>query len=91
MKKIFKVMTVAAFVFAAMSFSNVEAKDATIKVNGVCGMCKVKIEQAAKAVKGVKAATWNAETKELTLDYNEQLTDINTISQAVAKLGYDAG
>ena len=91
MKKIFKVMTVAAFVFAAMSFANVEAKDAKIKVNGVCGMCKTKIEKAAKSVKGVKTAVWSADTKELTLNYNEKLTDITKISQAVAKIGYDAG
>lgn len=91
MKKAFRVITVAAFIFAAMSFANVEAKDAKIKVNGVCGMCKTKIEKAAKSVKGVKTAVWDANTKELTLDYNEKLTNVKKISQAVAKVGYDAG
>ncbi len=91
MKKAIKIMAVAVFVFSTMSFTNTFAKDGKIKVNGVCKMCKVKIEKAAKSVKGVKTAEWNAETKELTLDYNEKLTDINKISEAVANIGYDAG
>ncbi|MBO6117276.1 MAG: heavy-metal-associated domain-containing protein [Bacteroidales bacterium] len=91
MKRTFRLITAAAFVFAAMSFTSADAKDAKIKVNGVCGMCKTKIEKTAKSVKGVKAASWDAQTKELTLDYNEKLTDVKTISQAIAKVGYDAG
>ncbi|MGP1515860.1 MAG: heavy-metal-associated domain-containing protein [Bacteroidales bacterium] len=91
MKKMIKIMTVAAFVFATMGFANVEAKEGKIKVNGSCGMCKTKIEKAAKSVSGVQSAVWNTETKELTLNYDEKLTDIKTISQAVAKIGYDAG
>lgn len=54
-------------------------------------MCKNKIEKTAKSVKGVRTATWDAKTKDLTVNYNEKLTDINKISQAVAKIGYDAG
>ena len=91
MKRTIKVMAMATFVFVAMGFSSLQAKEPKIKVNGVCGMCKTKIEKAAKSVKGVKTAVWNKENQTLTLNFNEKLTDIKTISQAIAKTGYDAG
>lgn len=91
MKKAIKLMAVAVFAFSTMSFTNTFAKDGKIKVNGVCEKCKVKIENAAKSVEGVKTAVWNAETKELTLNYDEKVTDINKISTAVANVGYNAG
>lgn len=86
-----KVLALAAFVVFAMSATMVNAKDAKVKVNGKCGMCKAKIEKAAKGVKGVKSASWDQKTKVLTLDYNEKLTDVKTIETAIAKIGYDAG
>lgn len=61
----------------------------TIKVEGVCNMCKKRIEDAAY-IKGVKRAEWNKETKILTVTYNSQTTDINTISRKIAEKGHDA-
>ncbi len=91
MKKTMKITLMAAFVMAAMSFGTLSAKPAKITVNGKCGMCKVKIEKAAKTVKGVKSAVWDKDTKVLTIDYNEKLTDVNAVEKAVAAIGYDAG
>lgn len=81
----------AALVMAAMSFGTLEAKPAKIKVNGKCNICKAKIEKAAKGVKGVKTAVWDKDTKVLTIDYNEKLTDVKAVEKAVATVGYDAG
>ncbi len=91
MKKSVKITLMATVVMVAMSFGTLSAKPAEITVNGKCGMCKNRIEKAAKGVKGVKTATWDKETKVLTIDYNEKLTDVKTIEKAIASVGYDAG
>ena len=61
----------------------------TLKVQGKCDMCKANIENAAKSVDGVSAATWNAKKKELSLAFNSEQTDIDAISKAIAFVGYD--
>ncbi len=62
---------------------------ATVEVDGVCGMCKVRIEKASIKTKGVKSAVWNVETKQLSLIYDENKTDVKTISASVAAVGHD--
>ena len=59
-------------------------------VYGNCGMCKTKIEKAATGVKGVKAATWNQETHQLSVTYKTSKTSADDIKQAVADVGYDS-
>ena len=39
----------------------------TIEVDGVCMMCKNRIEKACLKTKGVKSAVWNVETHNLSL------------------------
>jgi Cu(I)/Ag(I) efflux system membrane fusion protein len=63
--------------------------DAMIKVQGLCDMCKDRIEEAAKAVKGVTSATWDQQSKQLHLNFNPSDTSIDAISKAVAKAGHD--
>ncbi|HWC52248.1 MAG TPA: heavy-metal-associated domain-containing protein [Chitinophagaceae bacterium] len=60
----------------------------TIKVSGECGMCKKKIEKAAKDA-GATYAVWNTDTKILTLKYNSQSTNSEKIQQKIADVGYD--
>jgi len=62
----------------------------TIPVNGNCGECKTRIEEAAYSVAGVKEATWNKKTKELFVVFNSTKTNINAITEAIAKVGHDA-
>lgn len=62
---------------------------ATIEVDGVCGMCKERIEKASIKAKGVKSAVWNVETHELDLIYNEGKTDLGKIQQSIADSGHD--
>lgn len=60
----------------------------TFKVNGNCGMCKSAIEKAAKAA-GAENASWNKESKELTVSYLTASTDAAKIQQKIADAGYD--
>lgn len=62
---------------------------ASIEVDGVCGMCKERIEKACIKTKGVKSANWNVDTHELKLIYDERKTDVKTISQNIAAVGHD--
>ena len=69
---------------------NFPSKDSiiTFKVFGNCEMCKNRIEKAAKA-KGVKSATWDVDTKLLSLDYDPLITSPKKVQQRIADVGHD--
>lgn len=87
MKKLILV-TVLMFI-GITSFAQDKNAKSTIEVDGVCMMCKERIEKAAVRTKGVKSAVWNVETHELSLIYDERKTDLAMISQSVADVGHD--
>lgn len=64
-------------------------KTEQMEVAGNCGMCKTRIENAAKSLEGVSSAEWNKETKMLELAYDPARTDIHKIHMAIAKAGHD--
>ncbi|MBS1656037.1 MAG: cation transporter [Bacteroidetes bacterium] len=72
--------------FAIASFA--QDKTETYAVSGNCGMCQKKIESAAKKA-GAAYASWNKDTKQLTVKYNSTTTDNNKIQQEIANAGYD--
>ena len=61
-----------------------------IKVDGICGQCKKRIENAAY-INGVKRAEWDKDTKELTLTYKPSKTSLQKVEESIARAGYDAG
>ncbi|QLH30009.1 MAG: heavy metal translocating P-type ATPase [Candidatus Parvibacillus calidus] len=61
----------------------------TFKVGGECGMCKQRIESNVRAIKGVKSASWNKETKVLTVTYNPMKIDIMDVHKKIASVGRD--
>lgn len=64
---------------------------ATFNVSGNCEMCKDRIEEAAKSVKGVTTAVWDVKTKKIDVTYNNNLNGIASIQKAIAKAGHDTG
>lgn len=84
-----KIVLAAALVLSTIAFAQNKNARVTLKVDGVCGMCKERIEKAAIKTKGVKSAVWNIETHDLKLIYNEHKTDIKTISKKLASVGHD--
>jgi len=62
---------------------------ATIEVDGVCMMCKTRIEKACLKTKGVKSAVWNVETHNLSLIYDERKVNLETINSKIASVGHD--
>jgi|SRR5690606_4812004 len=84
--KIFSILLVSLSLSTAALAQ--KAKTETIPVSGNCGMCKSKIEKAAKTA-GVSEANWDSETKTLTVKYNNSTTNAAKIQQAIAAVGYD--
>ena len=87
MKK-YIIILLVAIVGVTATAQNKNAR-ATLEVDGICGMCKQRIETAAIKTKGVKSAVWNVETKECSLIFDERKTDLATISQSIANVGHD--
>jgi copper chaperone CopZ len=70
--------------------SEISASDhATLKVGGSCGMCKKRIETAAKSLEGVVAAAWDTKTQILKVAFNSPPVSLDEISKAIAKVGHD--
>ncbi len=86
MKKIILVFTI---LLTTVTFAQNKNAKASIEVDGVCGMCKERIEKAAIRTKGVKSAIWNVDTHELKLIFDERKTNLKTIAQKVADVGHD--
>lgn len=61
----------------------------SIEVDGICGMCKKRIETAALKTKGVKFALWNVETHKLSMIIDERKTDLKKIQKNIAAVGHD--
>ena len=62
---------------------------AILDVDGVCMMCKERIEKASIKTKGVKSAVWNVKTHELSIIYDERKTNLATINENIAAVGHD--
>ncbi|HMR91349.1 MAG TPA: cation transporter [Chitinophagaceae bacterium] len=87
--KTLKIVTVFTFaLFLVNSAMAQKATTETIPVSGNCGMCKTKIEKAAKTA-GAEEADWNADTKTLTVKYKSASTNAAKIQQGIAAVGYD--
>ena len=86
--KIVRTIPVLALCIALAGTCIAQDKTETFNVSGNCGMCKTKIEKAAKDA-GATTATWNKETKALTVSYNSSSTNTAKIQQKIADVGYD--
>ena len=61
----------------------------SFEVNGVCKMCKARIEKTAFKLKGLKNAEWDINNHLLTVLYNKNKLDISQIHTSIAQVGHD--
>lgn len=61
---------------------------ATFEVAGNCGMCKKRIEDAAK-IDGVSSVSWDVKTHLTKVSYHSQKVKLADIQQAIAHVGHD--
>lgn len=60
----------------------------TLPTAGNCGMCQARIEEAA-SINGVKAASWDVQTKLLAVTYDPAVTSKDEVKTHVAAAGHD--
>jgi len=60
----------------------------SLKVSGLCGSCKKRIEKAAKSVKGVSSAKWDIAINLLIYTYTG-IVKKEDVSNAILKVGHD--
>ena len=84
-----KLLAVAILFIGFTSFAQNKNARASLEVDGVCLMCKERIEKACITTKGVKSAVWNVETHELKLIYDDRKTDLKTIQENILAVGHD--
>ena len=89
MKKIVLVITVLLMSVSLSAQKKKKNAKVSFDVDGVCMMCKSRIEKAALNSKGVKYALWNVKTHQLNLIIDERKTDVSTVQQNVANVGHD--
>lgn len=83
----FKLLFITLFSFGFI-FATAQTKKESLKVWGNCGMCKGRIENAAKAA-GASTASWNTETQILSVSYNAATKSLSAIEAKVASAGHD--
>ena len=86
-----KILIIALLLTGLVGFGQDKNAKTTIEVDGVCGMCKTRIEKACLKTKGVKSASWSVQTHKLKLVYNESKTDLKTIKKNILAVGHDVG
>lgn len=91
MKKI--VFTFSLFMIAVTVQSQETKKNRNLKimfeVDGICGMCKKRIETASLKTKGVKFALWDLRSHQLNLIIDERKTAISTVQKNILEVGHD--
>ena len=84
-----KLLIITLLLAVTTSFSQSKNERASIEVDGVCMMCKARIEKAAIRTKGVKSAVWSVKTHELKLIYDGRKTNLDSIKSSVLNVGHD--
>ncbi|MEZ4721076.1 MAG: metal transporter [Flavobacteriales bacterium] len=83
-----ELVIIVAFTATCISgFSQNSVVKDTITVEGICGMCKTRIEDAAFG-KGVKFAEWTNASSELVIVYRSDKTSLEEIEDRIAKAGH---
>lgn len=89
MKVLKSIIVICVIALSGQSFAQSESiKTVKFKVDGVCGMCKTRIETAAD-IKGVKFVNWDLETHVCEVTYHTGKTSEETIYKSIVAAGHD--
>lgn len=90
MKKSYLVILISLVLYSLPSLiiaQDTKNTEAEFLVEGVCKMCKARIENAAY-IKGVKSCEWNKETKTIKVVFNNEKTNLENIHKSIAAAGH---
>lgn len=82
-------ITICTVLVTTVGLAQEKNKKVTFEVDGVCEMCKMRIEKAALGVNGVKYALWDIPTHQLSLVMDERKTNTMEIKSALVAVGHD--
>ncbi|MEJ1223287.1 heavy-metal-associated domain-containing protein [Sediminicola sp. 1XM1-17] len=83
------ILAMAMLCFSLATFAQDKNKKLTMEVDGKCEMCKMRIEKAALGVPGVKYATWDIPSHQLSLIMDERKTNAMKVKTAIVAVGHD--
>lgn len=86
--KTIRLFSLTVLMAAVTTISFAQSKTSSFQVSGNCGMCKTRIEKAAKDA-GATEAKWEASTQELTVTYSSTTTNDAKIQEKIAAVGHD--
>lgn len=69
--------------------SDAVMNETSMFVAGNCGMCEARIEKAAKSTKGIVDASWDKDTKMLTVNYANGIADLEKLEKNIVEVGHD--
>ncbi|WP_347922766.1 cation transporter [Pontimicrobium sp. SW4] len=84
-----KVLVLTIMLLGVTSFAQNKNAKASLEVDGICLMCKERIEKASVKTKGVKSAVWDVKTHELKLIFDERKTNLDAIRKNIVAVGHD--
>jgi len=91
MKRIIVTFSLLLIGFSVQSQEIKKKKNTKIsfKVDGICGLCKTRIETAALKTKGVKFAIWSPQTHQINVILDERKTEVSSLQKNILKAGHD--
>lgn len=84
-----KLLGILAFILVLTFAASAKSSTEKFEVNGKCDMCKNRIETATTKLKGVESASWDKDSKELTVTYDEKEISREQIQTSIAMTGHD--
>ncbi len=88
MKFLKSILAICLIAFSIQATAQSEVKTIKFKVDGVCGMCKNRIESALD-IKGVKFANWDMHTHVCEVTYRTDKVSEKELHEALVAVGHD--
>lgn len=90
MKKILIILFINFVINITINSQNIaNLKTDTLYVNGICQMCKKRIENFTKKTHGIVDATWDEETKILHFTYDPSKFEVKKLIKNIVSAGHD--
>lgn len=82
------IILLLALIGLSAGIVSAQEKTSSFKVNGNCGMCKSRIEKAAKTA-GITSINWDAGTKIAKVVYDPSKVTLDSVQKKIALAGHD--
>ncbi len=86
--KLFLSSLITLSLCSILLFAGETVKETEFKVSGNCIMCETRIEKALK-IKEVKFASWDKNSKMLTVAFTPNAITVDSLQKLIASVGHD--